>query len=352
MANREKIGIIGLGMIGGSLALALTPFFDIVGYDADASVRAYAEENGFCRVVFSPRDMKDCSAVFVCVPLVSMRDVLDEAYVALGDGVIITDVASVKMPFASTRGRYVGGHPMAGSERGGIKQAKPHLFQNAYYCITSEGVDADRVRAIVEKTGAIALNMSAEDHDRAVAAFSHTPHAVAYALTTAAVESCVQPIAGTGFMDSTRIAQSEGRFWSEVFKLNKDNTSRCIHSVIDELTAVAGMLERDEYAKLERYFDAARKKREALNRVDLGGETLYVDLVDRVGEFERITGAVAREGINLTNIALVPARSGASGALRLEFASVADKLNAKKAIERLYNSSANADERLKHIGDE
>lgn len=335
MTNKEKIGIIGLGMIGGSLALGLSPYYDVVGYDTDESVCAYAMDNGFCTDVVSPCEMRDCSVVFVCVPLVSMRAVLDGLYAALGDGVIISDVASVKLPFSGTRGRYVGGHPMAGSERGGIKQAKSHLFQNAYYCITGVGEDADRVRGIVEKTGAIVLSMSAEDHDRAVAAFSHTPHAVAYALTTAAVESGVQPIAGSGFMDSTRIAQSEGRFWAEVFKLNKENTARCIKSVIRELTEIQGILERDDYKKLERYFDTARRKRDALNRVDLGGEELYVDLIDRVGEFERITGAVAREGINLTNIALVPARSGASGALRLEFGSVADKLRAQKAIERL-----------------
>lgn len=352
MADREKIGIIGLGMIGGSLALALAPYFDIVGYDTDANVCEYAVNNGFCAKTCAPIEMNDCLAVFVCVPLVCMKGTLDEVFGVLGYSVIITDVASVKLPFASARGRYVGGHPMAGSERGGIKQAKPHLFQNAYYCITDKGEDADRVREIVEKTGAIVLNMSAEDHDRAVAAFSHTPHAVAYALTTAAVESCVQPIAGSGFMDSTRIAQSEGRFWAEVFRLNKENTSRCIGSVVKELSVVADMLERDEYDKLEQYFEAARKKRDALNRVDFGGETLYVDLVDRVGEFERITGAVAREGINLTNIALVPARSGASGALRLEFSGASDKLRAQKAIERLHEEFDNSDgQRKNYIGE-
>lgn len=335
MAKREKIGIIGLGMIGGSLALALKPYYEIFGCDTDEATRKYADVNGFCDCFCAPSGMRDCAVVFVCVPIAAMNAVLDSVSGMLGNDVIVSDVASVKTPFVNTRGRYVGGHPMAGREHGGIKQSKAHLFQNAYYCITNFGADADKVREIVEKTGAITLYIGAEEHDRAVAAFSHTPHAVAYASVTAALNSGVQPIAGSGFMDATRIAQSDEAFWTEIFRLNKSNISRGIESVIAELSAVGAALERDDYDWLVRYFGGARQKREALNRVDLGGEELYVDLVDRIGEFERITGAVARAGINLTNIALVPARAGAAGALRLEFDCVADKLKAEKVLDAI-----------------
>lgn len=329
---KSKIGIIGLGMIGGSLAKALAGSYTVLGYDTDLATREYAEKNGFCKIV-PINDMSDCEIVFVCVPLAVMEKTLGELYGAVGDNVIISDVGSVKLPFAATRGRYVGGHPMAGTERGGIKASKPHLFENAYWCITTSGDDTERVVSVVEATGAIPVRMTAEEHDKAVAAFSHTPHAVAYALVSAALGSSgISPIAGSGFLDATRIAQSDERFWSQVFKLNRDNVLGGISAVTHELNSLYEMLEKGDYGSLENYLRSARSKREALNRRDLGGEVLYVDLVDRIGEFERITGAIARGGINLTNIALVPNRDGAGGALRLEFGCLTDKKKAKEIL--------------------
>lgn len=332
MACKQKIGIIGLGMIGGSLALALNGDFDVVGYDVDRRVRDYALKANMCRVADSVESLGGCAVVFVCVPLSVMRDTLSAVGDVLGESAVITDVASVKAPYVGICKRYVGGHPMAGRERGGIEQAKAHLFENAYYCITDRGEDAELVRAVVEKTGAIPIFMTADEHDRAVSAFSHVPHAVAYASVTAALGENVQPIAGSGFMDSTRIAQSDERFWTEVFRLNRDNVLRGIKSVAVELDRIEGMLARGEDDALVEYLAAARQKRIALNRVDLGGEELYVDLVDRIGEFERVTGALAHVGINVTNIALVPARTGASGALRLEFGNAADRRRAMHVL--------------------
>lgn len=330
MAKR-KIGIIGLGMIGGSLAKALSDKFSVLGYDNDIATCEYAESNGFC-VIAPPEKMGECEIVFVCVPLAVMQNTLDELHKAVGDKVILSDVGSVKQPFANSNGRYVGGHPMAGTERGGIKAAKAHLFQNAYWVITGEGEDAERVKEVVEATGAIPVKMTAEEHDRAVGEYSHTPHAVAYALVSSALGNGAAPIAGSGFLDMTRIAQSDEKFWTEVFKLNRDNVLSGISSVTSELNKISEMLSRRDYKSLESFISSARQGRAALNRPISSGEVLYVDLVDRIGEFERITGAIARAGINITGIALVPNRDGAGGALRLEFECLADKLKAKQIL--------------------
>lgn len=334
MNEKRSIGIIGIGMIGGSLALALKESCEVVGYDANADVRDYAEKNGVCKIV-EPSDMRDCDVIFVCVPIYSMKAVLDELPSIVGERPIITDVASVKAPFAKTRGKYVGGHPMAGTERGGITAAKAHLFENAYYVLTSNDGNAQTVKAVAELTGAVVIHMDALTHDRAVAAFSHVPHAIAYAQVTSALKSGVQPIAGSGFLDATRIAQSDEKFWTEVFKLNKQNVRSGIKAFASELAKLDRMLEDDDYGAVEEYLAGARQKRDALNRSDLGGEVLYVDLVDRVGEFERVTGAIARAGINVTNIALVPARQNAAGALRLEFACSSDKIMAQSVLNAL-----------------
>lgn len=328
-SGKKKIGIIGLGMIGGSLALALNGAYDVIGFDTDESTREYAIFRGFCRVV-DVEEMRGAEAVFVCVPIAATADVLYSLSDKLSD-TIVTDVASVKLPFAATRGRYVGGHPMAGTEKGGIAAAKPHLFQNAYWVITADGDDAVIVENIVKSTGARPLRMTAEDHDRAVAAYSHVPHAVAYALTSAAV-SGVSPIAGSGFLDTTRIAKSDGEFWADVMLMNAKNVLRGVSSVSAELDALSGLIERGDRRALIDYLTAARKKRVALDCIDLGGEALYVDLVDRQGEFERVLGAVARAGIDVRNIALVPGREGVSGALRLEFATANDRERARAVL--------------------
>ncbi len=332
MADKQKIGIVGLGLIGGSLALALGDRFAVYGYDKDKATREHAATDKMCTVVDSLSGLKGAALVFVCVPISVMTETLDSLCDLFGDETVITDVASVKLPFAGTKRRYVGGHPMAGTERGGITAAKPHLFENAYWVITSRGKDADTVKNTVESIGAIPLFMTAEEHDRAVAAFSHVPHAAAYALTAAATDKLTAPIAGSGFLDTTRIAKSDGRFWSDVFMLNRKNVSDGIKALIYELDALDKMIEQGDRAAVEKYLCAARNKREALDRVDLGGEALYVDLVDRVGEFERVTGAVARAGISVKNIALVAGREGASGALRLEFETAEDRNRAQSVL--------------------
>ncbi len=331
MAKDGKIGIIGLGLIGGSLALALRERYDVLGCDSDPETENTAR-GAFCEIA-DIADMRGCKAVFVCVPVKDMSSALSRAYNALGDGTIITDVASVKTPFINSSGRYVGGHPMAGTERGGISAAKPHLFQNAYWVITGSGSDARTVCDIVRQTGALPVFMTAEEHDRAVAAFSHTPHAAAYAMTVAATENSASPIAGSGFLDSTRIAKSDEKFWTEVFLQNAQNVSDGIRALVAELEKLRAMIDGGERKALCDYLCAAKSKRIALDRADLGGDVLYVDLVDRVGEFERVTGAVSHAGINMKNIALVPARDGAGGALCLEFESAADR---EKAAAILY----------------
>ncbi len=317
-------------MIGGSIALALDGVCDVLGYDTDADVRDFARDNGFCKIV-EPHRMLGCDVVFVCVPVSAVRGVLDDCIKYLPD-TVVTDVASVKAPFSGVGGRYVGGHPMAGTERGGIRAAKHNLFKDAYWVITNVGSDADTVTARVRDMGAIPLFMSAEEHDRAVASYSHVPHAAAYALVSSALSSAVSPIAGSGFLDTTRIAKSDEKFWSDVFIRNSKNVADGIKSFMGELDGLRGMIERGDAAELEKYLAKARAKRLALDRSDLGGVTLYVDLVDRVGEFERITGIVARAGINLTNIALVPKREGANGALMLEFSDEKDRARAAAAL--------------------
>lgn len=329
VSMKKKVGIIGLGLIGGSIAYALRDKFDIVGYDTDAFTCEYVKNNNLARIV--PIDgMTSCEVVFVCVPLAVTKTVLDNV-TRLLPNVIVADVSSVKMPFTLTGGRYVGTHPMAGTEKGGITAAKAHLFENAYWVITGSGSDADTVELIIKNTGARPIRMTAGEHDRAVAFFSHAPHAVAYALVSASVGDA-PPIAGSGFFDTTRIAASSGEFWSEVFRQNKDNVLFSLDRIESELSKIKSLLSSDSYDELTSYMNAAKLKRDAVFYGEASGDALYVDLVDRIGEFERVTGKLASAGINVKSIALMPGREGAGGALRLEFENSADRLRAESAL--------------------
>ena len=328
MVKKQRVGVIGLGLIGGSIALALKDEYEVCGYDVDARTREYAAEH-VCKPC-EISEMRDCVAVFVCVPLWCMSESLKTVSELLPN-VLLTDVGSVKTPFAGICKRYVGGHPMAGVERGGIRSAKRNLFKDAYWAITDGGADGATVEGIVSHTGATVVRMTAKEHDIAVARYSHVPHAAAYALVNASSDTA--PIAGSGFLDTTRIAQSDEKFWTEVFALNGDNVARELDALICELENIKGMVKRREYPALSEYLRGARQKREALNRVDMGGEALYVDLIDRVGEFERVTGIISKAKINMINIALVPSREGALGALRLEFSTQADKAAAERVLK-------------------
>ena len=206
------------------------------------------------------------------------------------------------------------------------------LFENAYWIITGSGNDSDTVEDIIIHTGAKPVRMKASEHDRAASFFSHAPHAAAYALVAASVEGGGTPTPGSGFYDTTRIAGSSGEFWSEVFKQNKDNVLFALGRIEKELDKIKALLGADRYDELASYMNAAKLKREAIFYGEASGEAIYVDLVDRIGEFERITGKLASAGINVKSIALMPGREGAGGALRLEFESGADALLAKAAL--------------------
>ena len=281
------------------------------------------DENGFA----------DCRAIIVCTPLGTVRE-QTEKYAALYPDAIISDVGSVKGMLRGVKGRIIGGHPMAGTEKSGVRAAKERLLENAYYILTDYNGDGDALafmRRLVSDAGAMPVVMSAEEHDRLVGKISHLVHMAAYSLVDAAMTGS-EEIVGTGFMDTTRIASSSPGFWNTVAHLNRDNIVSDMDDYIRTLSAL-----RDDIADgkdITPFLARAKAKRDGLlgRKKYMSEYILYADVPDCVGSIAGVLGRLTKEGISIENLTVVHSREGSGGALRLEFKDESDYNKAKEIL--------------------
>lgn len=335
--KKQTIAVVGLGLIGASLALALKDTYRIIGCARSRETEAYALSHGIVDEICPVRDMRGADCVIACTPLWVLRQTVQEVYDAVGDTAIITDVGSVKELLKGLPGRLVGGHPMAGTEHSGIEACKRHLFENATYCVVpyenSREKDVVFVENLARCVKAEPLRISAEEHDRAAAVYSHMPHLAAYALSQTAIDGDVS-VAGSGFMDTTRIAGSDPAFWTEVCKLNRENVLRATRAYIGELNGLCDLLQNESYPELCARLTMAQQKRKALaaSRTAAAELTLFVDVKDEVGSIGGVVSLLIRSGVNIGNMRILNSREGVGGALLLEFATQKDVQAAKKAL--------------------
>lgn len=333
----ETVAVAGLGLIGASLALALKPFYNVVGCDSNKTTEEYALKNGVVNEIRPLKKFAGVSCVFVCTPLYALEKTVREAVAAVGNSAVVTDVGSVKRILNGIEGRIVGGHPMAGTERSGIEAAKPHLFENATYCVVpyenSRQGDVEYVKEIARKIKAKPLVLSADEHDRLAAYYSHMPHLAAYALAGTALGND-SSVAGSGFMDSTRIACSDARFWAQVCKLNGENVLRALGEYIDGLADLRELLKRGEYEQLENKLREASEKRKILSaaRGYVSDLTLCVDIKDEVGSIGAVVSLLMGGGVNIANLRILDSREGVGGALMLAFETRRDCVSARNTL--------------------
>jgi prephenate dehydrogenase len=281
----EKLCIVGVGLIGGSLAKALRAgghVTEIVGYGrslanlqmaADLGVIDYAE-------VSLAAAVRGADMVVLALPVGAMKDVFAELAQLQFDG-IITDVGSTKgNVIAAARAalgsnflRFVPGHPLAGTEQSGVQASQADLFRGRRVILTPEK-ETDpaalaRVRAMWAATGAEVSEMPAEEHDRVLAASSHLPHLLAYALVDMIVRRddhrAVFAAAAGGFRDVTRIAASDPAMWRDICLANRTELLAALAAYHDDLGALIEAIERGDGKWLEETFARARRARETLN---------------------------------------------------------------------------------------
>ena len=338
----KKYGFVGLGLIGGSLARALKAAdlgCVIKAYNRTASSLEEAVKDG---VVDEPlyridEGFKDCDVVFLCLPVIKNTELLSEIKKYIGEKTILTDVGSVKgtiMSAAKDAGlskNFVGGHPMAGSERTGYIASSKDLYKNAYYIITpfEEG---DRkalvLKGMAESIGAIPIIMDAGKHDRIVAGISHIPHLAAAALVELVKENdfedgSMKRVAAGGFKDITRIASSSPEMWKEICLSNDLNISEYLDDLIDRLKLIRDKIDKCDGEYIAGLFDDAGTYRNSFNTLSAGPikdmNKFSVDIADEPGALASIATILAVNGINIKNIGIQHNREYIGGDLSVSF---------------------------------
>ncbi len=336
-------GFIGLGLIGGSIAKALKQSdagIQIIAYDInDDSLKLAAMQ----RIVDVAADAIDerfscCDYIFLCAPVQKNDANLEAVRRILKPQCLLTDVGSVKTAIheavreAGLEHCFIGGHPMAGSERTGFANSKSSLLENAYYILTpTEKVPTKRLEAyrnLVSAMGAIPLVLDFRKHDYITAAISHLPHVVASSLVNLVRESdsedgIMKLVAAGGFKDITRIASSSPLMWQQICLTNTSNISDLLGNYIDALSAFKRALDERDKKELYDFFDSARIYRDSFSGASSGpikkSFILCADIADKAGALARIVTLLADRDINIKNIGITHNREAEDGVLQLEF---------------------------------
>ncbi len=268
-----SVGIVGLGLIGGSIGLALrNPKRVVLGCDVYPDAEKAAVERFCVDRIATREEVSQCDVIFIGVPPKSVCEVLADVYSLKRPDSVISDCCSVKTDVALTaeRGKmvdFVPGHPMAGHEKTGSRYASAWLFKGARWILTpNKSTRASATRAIkklVQEMGATPVLLNPEEHDHHVALLSHLPHVLAGALLLAAEDLPHWEVAAGSWRDLTRVGGVDPRLWSEILYGNRDELGRVIGELCEALTAFRGTLEAADEGSLAEWLEKAKRAKKA-----------------------------------------------------------------------------------------
>ncbi|MGE5380634.1 MAG: prephenate dehydrogenase/arogenate dehydrogenase family protein [Methylocystaceae bacterium] len=329
-------GIIGLGLIGGSLALAFktncADQYWTAGLDIDPVTMQRAQEMGIIDHIIENWDVSACDIIFICSPLPTIPDMLARIRPTLKPGTVVTDVGSVKSPVmrwftellpAGVAG--IGGHPMAGSDKSGITAADGHLFENAVWVLTppEEGTSHElaKLAQLLTCTGAAIRVMPADKHDEAVSLVSHLPHITAVSLVNALpTGDDFLSLAGGGLRDTTRIASSDPELWADILLNNRQLIINGIDTLVEKLSEMRHTLSSSNRENLVGQLCSARETR---GRIPQRRESLLlsVDIIaivpDQPGIIGKLGLLLGNAGVNINDMQVLGVRDENEGSLRL-----------------------------------
>ena len=356
LMSDAAIAFIGLGLIGGSIARGIKrqkPDTKILAYMRTRSKLEQAKEDGIVDVILNGigEALLECDVIFLCTPVEYNAKYLSEIRPFLKPGAIVTDVGSTKtdiheeVSHLGMEGQFVGGHPMAGSEKTGYENSTDHLLENAYYIITptaaSAGEATERIVAIAKMTGSIPIVLDCGEHDFVTAAISNLPHVIASSLVNLVKNSdgeqgLMKRLAAGGFRDITRIASSSPEMWQQICTANSQNLSSILKRYIASLTEIQKELETGDSESIYRLFESSRDYRNSFSEENRGSVapdySFTVDIVDEVGSISTLSVILAAKGISIKNIGINHNREHGEGALRISFY---DKESMDKAWKQL-----------------
>ena len=336
-------GFIGLGLIGGSIARAIRqnlPQSQIIAYDINADTLREASQCGVANTVTTKIDasFSTCDYLFLCAPVQKNDENLSAVKEILSPKTLLTDVGSVKSEIhreikkAGLEGQFIGGHPMAGSDRVGFINSKAVLLENAYYILTpTDSVPENKVtdyKNLVQQLGAIPLILDPAQHDYVTAAVSHLPHIIVPSLVNLvrdkdAADGLMKMIAAGGFKDITRIASSSSDMWQQICLTNRDNILTLLDHYMEALSAIRTEISAADGERIYNFFRSAREYRDSFINASSGpiktSYTLSIDIADRTGSIANVAAILADHNISIKNIGILHNREQQEGALNIEF---------------------------------
>lgn len=358
MMSIREITIIGLGLIGGSLGMALKksrPEIRVAGVDLaldtiDEAVCRKAIDWGTVQI---GEGVRTADLVILATPVSAMLTTVYKLLPYLKEGAILTDVGSTKTQIVEIMAEilppavhFIGGHPMAGSEKGGLAGASELLFENAAYVLTplprTDFQAIDGLRDILDSLGAQIIILSPAEHDRKVAAVSHLPHLIASALvnTVGSLEEEEQgyfTLAAGGFRDTTRIAASQSGLWCDILLGNRQALLPLLEEFLGALQEFEKVLLTKDAGRLTALLNTARLWRE---KVPIGLKgilpqlfELQVNIPDQPGSIASITNLLGGRHINIIDIEIQRVREEDEGTLRLGFSMEEERDHAKRVLE-------------------
>ncbi|QPC46693.1 prephenate dehydrogenase [Mangrovibacillus cuniculi] len=364
---KGNIAIVGLGLIGGSLARAIKkgyPNATIIGVDDNEETRRLSKtlkivEEVHASILEEDFPTSEIDILFLCTPVSVTCKILQELKdLPLKENVIVTDTGSVKqvvlqsaMPLIQSGVCYIGGHPMAGSHKSGILASKEHLFENAYYLLTTpfDTYYPERVAELVrwlEPTKAKFIQTTERKHDQVTALISHFPHMIASSLVHQVKKHSetlpdVTKLAAGGFRDITRIASSNPIMWRDITFENRVILAEQLDTWMKEMHEWKDLLLQENPTSIEEYFSEAKEFRDNMPIYQETSETpffdLFVDVPDYPGVISEVTKYLAEQSISLTNIRIMETREDIFGILVITFSSYKERERAYQCLKQKTN---------------
>jgi prephenate dehydrogenase len=352
--------------MGGSMGLAIRnadPSIEVIGVDTEEALSVALSTGAISSGSTDPtRVVGSADVVLIAAPPSECLVVLEEISSFLAPGTVVSDMCSVKRPICQLSSQvldrdvlFVGGHPMTGSEKRGIRHADGLLFENASYVLCpvndthlSHPVAYANLKQTIGLSGARILEMDAQKHDRIAANVSHVPQLLSVLLVNLAgnarqTDPEVLLLAAGGFRDMTRIASSPFPMWREILEGNDDEIIAALEQYEHQIARLKEQLTNGDFAYLQDQFHQAEQTRDFIP-IDRKGflrplADVYVFTSDRPGALVEITGALFRSELSIKDIELLRIREGTGGTFRLGFHSSAE---ANKAVEVLNDTGFSA----------
>ncbi|MGX7203687.1 prephenate dehydrogenase [Enterococcus pingfangensis] len=346
---KQQVMVLGLGLIGASLCRAINnPAIELFGWDYSSETCEIARDVGLVDQIASIERAPEMDIIILAVPVRSTLQYLQKlADLSLKESVIVTDTGSTKnevMELAKTLPfTFIGGHPMAGSHKSGVKAEDPDLFEEAYYILTPpKGIKTDPLIKLLEPTRAKFVELEPESHDEIVGVLSHLPHIVAAGLVKMSDQLALDypratQLAAGGFRDITRIASSDPQMWTDILLTNRSILLDLLKDWQKEIALIQESLMQEDQSAIYDFFSEAKHSRDHLPAKDRGVipafYDLYVDIPDTAGAIAEVMTLLSKADISIVNLKIQETREDIYGVLELSFKNQTDLEKGQSVIE-------------------